>query len=483
MKNFSLFLILFSITSAHADTYDDTTCDNVCSQIVNTTDAKALGITGADSWTSSDDAWCAANPYSSSTPPSTTTLASQDNRCQYHNTQVLTYCIAYEKTQAAKGMEMPLLMLDVAGAAICGVACAETVAPTGIYAACRIDSTAASAMDIYDAMVLESDPTARALTGVMGAAGIASNLSSLKDIQGSQGNIKDFFKGATGDHDKRNACITAGILAAGAGMRAWDMSHQQQSKQSACTDVKNLLSNSPVIGVLNTTTTPVAQAGSSSNVSISGVNSQNRTAGAITGSGAGGIQAQLSCAQNGLTSCNYGNQGQASAATDGGLLSSSGLDKSAAQQLAKSDLSGLSSTPDASSLISSALGSTAGDVGTKIAEVAKAAQQDGQKLAKASGSYSGGGSAVAEAPQAPGFGNFNFDSGPAGEKKEEVKFDRAPASASGDIWHADFKGSIFQIVSSKIVETKPRVDNLDWTTPLNRALMGLPQQKSAGGQK
>jgi hypothetical protein len=247
--------------------------------------------------------------------------------------------------------------------------------------------------------------------------------------------------------------------------------------------MKALLSNSPVIGVVTPTATgaPAATAGGSTQ---SGLLGQIRTASSITGSGAGALTAQIACAaKNGMSSCGFGNQSQASAATDGGLLSSSGLGQTAAQQLANSDLSGLSqSSPDAGSLISQALGSAAsGDIGTKLAEVAKAAQQDGKTLAKTSGNYSGG-SAAAQAPKAPGFGGFNFDTGLAAEKKDEVQFDRAPASASADadIWHTDFKGSIFQIVSSKIVETKPRVDNLDWSTPLNRALMGLPS-KGAGG--
>jgi hypothetical protein len=476
-------LILLQITSAHADSYDDPTCDNVCSQLVDTTDAKAMGITGADSWTSSDDAWCAANPVAS-TPITSATAATSENRCQYHNTQVLTYCIAYEKTQSAQGMEMPLLLLDVAGAAICGTACAGVTIPGAggaLFAACRIDSTAASAFDIYDALVLQSsDPVSRALTGVMGAAGVANLASGFMDAnQNGDTNLKDFFTGATGDHDKRNACITAGILAVASGLRAFDMSHQQQSKESACTDVKNLLSNSPVIGYVTPTTNPATAVAGGSSLSGSGA---VRIGTAITGQSSSKLAQQLACAAaNGSGQCGFSSPVQTSAATDGGLLSSSGIGQLAAQQIG-SNIPTISGSPDAGSMIKAAMNGASGDIETKIADVAKAAQQEGQKLSKDVGSY-GGGAGTAQAPKTPAFGGFNFDSPATGEKKAEVQFDRTPASASGDIWHADYKGSIFQIVSSKIVESKPRVDNLDWTTPLNRALMGLPSLKATGGLK
>ena len=51
----------------------------------------------------------------------------------------------------------------------------------------------------------------------------------------------------------------------------------------------------------------------------------------------------------------------------------------------------------------------------------------------------------------------------------------APAMADGtDIWHSGVKGSIFQIISNKLEKTGNRIESLEWATPLNRALNGLP---------
>ncbi len=59
----------------------------------------------------------------------------------------------------------------------------------------------------------------------------------------------------------------------------------------------------------------------------------------------------------------------------------------------------------------------------------------------------------------------------AGEK-------RAPSSlgSAGDIWHSGANVTIFEIVTSKIVASRDRIDLLQWASPLNRAMHGLAQQ-------
>jgi hypothetical protein len=47
----------------------------------------------------------------------------------------------------------------------------------------------------------------------------------------------------------------------------------------------------------------------------------------------------------------------------------------------------------------------------------------------------------------------------------------------GDIWHENYPGTIFQIISSKLSKTNDRIEKLEWDTTLNRALTGLPQKK------
>jgi hypothetical protein len=466
LATLTLILQLTFVSQSYAATsYDDSTCDNVCNQIVDQSTDKEISIKGPDGWSTSDDAWCAANPFSASAPAASSTVAAQDNRCQYHDSQVLTYCIAYDKTQQATGMEMPLMILDVGGAAICGTVCAGGLSTETMYMACRIDSTAASAMELYDALVLDSDTVSRSITGVLGAAGLVGNYLEYQEA----GGLKQFLNGShdVNQNSKRNACIIAGVMAAAAGMRAWDMTHQQLSKKSACNSIKNLLSNSPVVGAAASTATGSASSGSSTG-----------SLGTATGGGSLGttsdIAAQVACAQKSLSSCSFAQQGQMAAATDGGLLDSSGLGLAAAQQMANSGLAGPSpSSPDAGAMLGSALGDL-GDVGAKLVDVAKAAQLHGDEL-RHSSAYSGGGEAAAAAPGA--LGGFSFDA-PGAAAKGDMKFDRVPATTGdGDIWHAGYKGSIFQIVSTKIVQSKARIDSLDWSTPLNRALVGLPRER------
>lgn len=43
----------------------------------------------------------------------------------------------------------------------------------------------------------------------------------------------------------------------------------------------------------------------------------------------------------------------------------------------------------------------------------------------------------------------------------------------GDIWHETYQGSIFEIVSYRLDKSRTRVVEMEWQTPLNRALTGL----------
>jgi hypothetical protein len=106
-------------------------------------------------------------------------------------------------------------------------------------------------------------------------------------------------------------------------------------------------------------------------------------------------------------------------------------------------------------------------------------------LGGSSSSYAsgGGGGAGGKGGAAkPAFGGL-FGGGAVGGSgtSSEATFEkmkRAPTSLeNGDIWHEGFGGSIFQIVSNKLSKERTRVDELEWETPLNRALAGLPTKK------
>jgi hypothetical protein len=50
-----------------------------------------------------------------------------------------------------------------------------------------------------------------------------------------------------------------------------------------------------------------------------------------------------------------------------------------------------------------------------------------------------------------------------------------------DIYHSNFKGSLFQIVSGRLSRTKERVESYEWDSPFNRERQGLPQKSGAEG--
>ncbi len=67
---------------------------------------------------------------------------------------------------------------------------------------------------------------------------------------------------------------------------------------------------------------------------------------------------------------------------------------------------------------------------------------------------------------------------PAAQKTNETEFkkqDIKKLELGMDIWHPDWKGSIFQLASTRIDISLDKVEKLEWSTPLNRALLGLPK--------
>jgi hypothetical protein len=477
----AVMLFLTSARPAFA-TYDDPTCDSICDTLVDPSSKKVLNLAGTGAWGASDTAWCAANFSTSSTPTpapsSDPNYQSEITRCQFHEGQMINYCMAYVSTAQADALETPLLVLDLAGAGLCGAACAG-LDMNALTAACRLDSVASASLELYDTMTLDTSSTAKAIGFMIGAAGIGGVVLSEIDA----GGILKAIKGNTGDSKQRNACISTAVLAAAAGVRIYDLKNQQMSQKQACTDVKTLLSSDPVIGV---GTTPTATGTLMGTVGLPATGANNQTSysnPSLLGNGQTGLSNQIACAASGSTTCDY--MGSSSAASNGGLLASNGLGQAIANSLTPAQIAAvgnaIDSGADAGSLMSGALGTGLGDLGTKIVDIAKASQSDaanGKVPAVAAYSQSTGGAKKTTAAATSG---FNFDL-PATTAGAEQAFTRAPASVGGDgdIWHADYKGSIFQIVSTKINATKDRVAPLDWTTPLNRALMGLPPEPKQG---
>lgn len=97
------------------------------------------------------------------------------------------------------------------------------------------------------------------------------------------------------------------------------------------------------------------------------------------------------------------------------------------------------------------------------------------------GSFGGrGGSSATKAAPNP-FGFLGQQGGALSGGPSETAFEKMKKNpellSGGDIWHEGYGGSIFQLVSEKLGKTRDRIDELEWETPLNRALLGLPAKK------
>lgn len=106
------------------------------------------------------------------------------------------------------------------------------------------------------------------------------------------------------------------------------------------------------------------------------------------------------------------------------------------------------------------------------AAMAKYMKIEGAGTVTASGGPRGGGSKSPDLGFSFGnlFGAKGGEAGPGAAKS--VSFGRTPASAEADIWHSAYPGTIFQIISSKISASRDKVEDLEWVTPINRAMAG-----------
>jgi len=492
-------------------------CDQACSLVLGP-DGQAM------QWGTDNDQWCsnhgvttngavppnlAALPVptaAATAPPCNVTLLPSDyatpaqaatacstantmmNQCKFHNGMLLPQCLAYDAARGALKYESTLLVMDEATAAFCGAVCATqwTVASQTAQLACDGLGAAASVAEIVDDMESKSSPLQHDVNELEVAEGLAAAGDTIV-LVGATTKTGSVATGKTSPAQKASSCITSIAFLGLSVLRINGIKTQNRSKGNACSAIQNLVSSA---SVTNPGGSPQALVTPGPGDTTPGYQNMNpSTAGATAGTnaplnGGSGNTATTSAtvppcvADQGLVCA-----GQQGAATDAGLLTQSGLDKTVAP-LATQIASQPNAMTDPAAAISAAMGDKAsGDVGTALANIANTAMKEADKLAGIAnlGSYASGGSSGA-APSLAKMSSLLSNMGGAVTPSGETTFNKtAPAllPANGDIWHADWKGSIFQLISTKIGQNTQRVETLDWDLPLNRALMGLPQRKPA----
>ncbi|MEK6706502.1 MAG: hypothetical protein AABZ06_12020 [Bdellovibrionota bacterium] len=318
---------------------------------------------------------------------------------------------------------------------------------------------------------------------------------------------------------RKTACLTAAAFAITAGIRAYNLTKYDTYRKEACENVEKLATSQdgqPVsVPDFQTGPSPIPNTGSS------GIGSDT-TSGAESNLGADTTTASspssdsdptddsgtteqsenlLNCiagqGSNGCLQQDYIDTGSQSAATamatDTGLLARTGVDRIVAP-IARNNMNIIKASMnrgqlDAGSIIAAMSAGSLGRVGFELTQLARFSQQHAPELL---------GVATPSSRNSPAYqqqhygvtqsGDTSYNStnqpGSAALTHNTTSGDMASAVAipppapqavdDDDIWHSNATGSIFQIVSNKLVKTRGRVEMLEWSTKLNRAITGLP---------
>jgi hypothetical protein len=492
-------------------------CENLVAKVANGgwTDKDSrkeyrnvMNTSGGSGWSLTDDQFCANHGYPTNPSVQAATVSVNNQacnvtmlqgqsygtgtegckrasdaifRCQMHNSQVIPQCLAYKAAKTADDGESVVLALDIAAAATCGAECA--LAPAGavgsaVAGACQIAGTSATVMEVIQNSRMAY--TERAMQSVLGGAGtIAGGTATAVNIlnagdaaeTGSETNI-GLGSGGGDEVRKKNqrkaSCYAAASFAFLAGLRTYNIRNDMKAKDDACKAVRGLASN-----VLTGSPGTAGNQGAGTGTGFNGIN----TGGSATGdNGSGGSNGSYAGAGTGTGTENINCSGPLgcevpptlSSATDGGVLTQSGLDKlvgKPAADIAAALKSGV--TP--AQALQSAMGSAgAGQMGGALASLAQSAQDNASSLggsfnmsspaAGAMYAAGGGGGGGRSGGDSNPFGNLFGGQGGAGAGGARAlaseEFGKGRAT---DIWHTGTTQNLFEIVSGKVSQVSGRV--------------------------
>jgi hypothetical protein len=517
-------------------------CDSVCPSIANS-NGQLLNLSGQPGWTTADDQWCAnhnsqTNPQIMASPaPLGATVPTQScatsyypgdtscaqvtagfNRCQYKNSQVESYCRAYESAKMAGAGEDMVFLLDVAAAGTCGLVCAQEM--TGIGGAASVTeqricdgaATAAGATEILVTLTQQASAMGKIADAALGAAGIVEGLkgfasqkssctktasgadatNQLKQLQNSvpqtvmpvtpvtepdaltplQSAPFQFKPGSKNEYISpqmeeflsslfvskaeagTSSCSKAACITA-VTMAALAGIRDYNMGYGTRTKQKSCAS----IWALQSSANAVAGGITAAGFTATGGSTAGTSGSSIgsTGSSTGATTAAgLNCVANGGTVASCSN-GQVSAATDGGILGNSGLGALAAP-LAQQLASALPASGDSGGPSGAMGAATGGDgaMGPALTKVAQTAFDNAKELGQvASMGYSSGGGGGGTASDTNGLANLFANTGAAGPAAAPMAVFRGDGEEGDDIWHSHTSNNIFQIISHRIGKVNP----------------------------
>ncbi|HLD98960.1 MAG TPA: hypothetical protein VJB59_01805 [Bdellovibrionota bacterium] len=408
--------------------------------------------------------------------------ALQDSECcparfQSSWGQVPPHCAALVGFEEASSAQQTMSIVYTSIAAVCLFACAYPF--TGAPVGCFVGVTAATLADVAYSMAIGKATDAIA-GGIVSAAGITAAVAiGTETLAGAAGAAAVGSNMAATSY-ALNPCVSGSIAAILAGLKWYSSSRSVRNADKECQAIESLLG--PALGVATgdqpSNITPATGRGSdgafySARNSGGGTTRPETAADAILRTPPS--QAGAATASNAPLLDKMPNYSQIPAE----------LEK---KGLSVGDIGQRLKTQSPGSLLASMGGMPAGFAG--LMNQADKDIRDGkiQLLSGADnpGYVSGGSGATVPSGRSGEPLSFNFGSvtgaqNATGGSKEISLLPAAgiPGTSSEDIWHSSGKESIFQIISKRYVRNREKVSNEEWASPLNRALMGLPNRPAA----
>ncbi len=407
-------------------------------------------------------------------------------RCKLRNSQVESQCAAYMKAKQGLNWQWTMVVLDAAAAGVCMSECyaspESSFIPTipGGSSTCGGAALIAGGTELVGVMKMQEDSTLKKILSG-GAAGVGA-LSGINSIyqdnkkatgSGANGAVTDADNTAQKKKAKDSSCQTGVVMLAMGAVRGYNIYSTNDTMDQACKQVQDLASQSAVTGsgapdtrFTNSTGTTLP-GGTSATVGTTSASQQRGS----TGSSGPMNTSPGSTAQNYQEAVRQG-------ATDAQVLNKSGLGNLAMNRSSNIDPNKMMHAIRSGDTAGAMRGALA-DMGVRLPasgmNMANSVLNETSRDAKAgkygrgmSGDNSVQGSAYAatgvgvsggsaKAEPTVGFDAFGNNQGGGSMAPASQEVNMTPQSFGPDIWHANTKDNIFQIVSGKLNQVGYRV--------------------------
>jgi hypothetical protein len=393
-----------------------------------------------------------------------------------------SYCAAKSLNEEARDFDEALAITWTVVTAVCIGACVSSFLPDPAAAvlipACAAANVGATIADIVKTVQLKDDAQGKImeLSSIQGANNFGAVFGGAGAIASGAGAL------GSAQAEVVASCVVAGLASVAMSLKWVNYVGDMGRVDKECSNVNSVSWPTDTHFISPTNTPPPLSGGPNTHLNAGGGTSGIKNA---NDSGT----AMANDITNNFPGSSFG-AGAASAGPMGKLMDSLSNKQDIPKTLEKLGLSvaGIqqqlqNGTSPASALASAMnLPPEATDYMNKVQTLAANGQIQISGDASTMTGGGGGKGASGGSSGEPAFNPMAFFGGAKPEAKAQTNTmnfgAKTPVSTGdgSDIWHSGVKGSIFQIVSTKLVKSESRVEQLQWASPLNRALNGIPVQ-------